>query len=352
MIGTAISTTARARRDPGRQQAGRRVTFLAGPQHGQHGKSATSAGVSSFFSHVVPDSAARARTIPLSQHLKSVTYGESPYPTTTTATAAATTAAAATTPGGGGGGGPLAGRHSGRGSWAAYYSSRSPSPGRRSSGRASAAAHYSPTRTASSAARSYSNISVTPSRARPSSTTTTTPSLERYSRGTPSPGAFSSKTPSSGPPHSPGILQPQPQPQQLLLQRSPARTPTTPRDRVFVVSPRSAAPQLRRQRHQQTQVLMQQRPRTTSAAQFRCRRLGAEVYPNLQRRDLDWEKAFFRTGVHLISSIIRSTGRSQSAHWRTVAATPGASDSGLAESFCRSALAESRLNDAQIARVS
>ena len=97
MIGTAISSTARARRDPGRQQAGRRVTFLAGPQHGQHGKSATSAGVSSFFSHVVPDSAARARTIPLSQHLKSVTYGESPYPTTTTATAAATAAAAAAT---------------------------------------------------------------------------------------------------------------------------------------------------------------------------------------------------------------------------------------------------------------
>jgi len=344
MIGTAISSTARARRDPGRQQAGRRVTFLAGPQHGQHGKSATSAGVSSFFSHVVPDSAARARTIPLSQHLKSVTYGESPYPITTTAAAAATP--------GGGGGGPLAGRHSGRGSWAAYYSSRSPSPGRRSSRRASAAAHYSPTRTASSAARSYSRTSVTPSRARPSSITTTTPSLERYSRGTPSPGAFSSKTSSPGPPHSPGTLQPQPQPQQLLLQRAPARTPTTPGDRVFVVSPRSTTPQLRRQRHQQTPVLMQQRPRTTSAAQFRCRRLGAEVYPNLQRRDLDWEKAFFRTGVHLISSIIRSSGRSQSAHWRTVAATPGASDSRLAESFCRSALAESRLNDAQIARVS
>lgn len=248
----------------------------------------------------------------------------------------------------------MAGRHSGRGSWAAYYSSRSPSPGRRSSRRASAAAHYSPTRTASSAARSYSRTSVTPSRARPSSITTTTPSLERYSRGTPSPGAFSSKTSSPGPPHSPGTLQPQPQPQpqQLLLQRAPARTPTTPGDRVFVVSPRSATPQLRRQRHQQTPVLMQQRPRTTSAAQFRCRRLGAEVYPNLQRRDLDWEKAFFRTGVHLISSIIRSSGRSQSAHWRTVAAMPGASDSRLAESFCRSALAESRLNDAQIARVS
>ena len=348
MIGTAISSTARARRDPGRQQAGRRVTFLAGPQHGQHGISATPAGVSSFFSHVVPDSAARARTIPLSQHLMSVTYGESPYPTTTTAAAA----------GGGGGGGPLVGRQSGRASWAAYCSSRSPSPARRSSGCASAAAHYSPTRTASSAARSYSHTSTTPTRARPSSTTTTTttPSLERYSRGTPSPGAFSGKKPSPGPPHSPGTLQPQPQPQpqpqQLLLQRAAARTPTTPGDRLFVVSPRSATPQPRLQRHQQTPVLTQQRPRTTSAAHFRCRRLGAEVYPTLQRRDLDWEKAFFRTGVHLINSIIRSTSRSQSAHWRAVAATPGASDSGLAESFCRSALAESRLNNAQLARVS
>lgn len=253
MIGTAVSSV-RQGEDPDRQRSGRRVTFLSRPQQ-QH----TPAAVSPFFGRLImPDSSARARTIPLSQHLNTA-YGVSSYSAAV----------------------PRARRHSSRTSPAACYSSRSSSPERYSSRANVSTAHYS---TSTPSAMYYSSRN--PS-AR--SVSNRTPSQERYSSRTLSAGAFSNRTPSVGS-HSSRTPHEQ--------QHVPDRMPSTPGDRF---SPKTTS--------QGRQPLRQRRPQTTTATNFHSRRLGAEVYPILLRRDLDREKAFFRSGVQLINSLFYSTSR-------------------------------------------
>ena len=100
----------------------------------------------------------------------------------------------------------------------------------------------------------------------------------------------------------------------------------------------------------------QQRPHTSWPAQLRSsssssRRLGAVVCPTLRPGDLVREKAFFRSGTQLISSLLGSWAWTRSsAPWRAApGAPPGGGGGG--DSFCRSSLAESRMNDAEFAKV-
>ncbi|KAL8575520.1 hypothetical protein ACOMHN_059585 [Nucella lapillus] len=103
-------------------------------------------------------------------------------------------------------------------------------------------------------------------------------------------------------------------------------------------------------------IQLQQRPKTSSSVPFYSRRLGAELYPRLERSDLDRERAMFRSGSVILERLLAESARSQSARWRSMGSGWGSGGGGGGggdgrDSFCREALAESHLNNADVARV-